>query len=285
MDRLANLDRRWLFLAMAFAVVVPLLVPFSLPFRVSRMTQNAYDRIEELEPGSRVLVSVDYDPAARPEIEPSTKAMVRHLLRRRAKLVFVTFWAKAPPMLDALIRDLVETEYASGQGFFAGTTNAPLVYGTDYASLGFKEGKEAAIGGLGQDLRRLFPSDARGRQLSELPIFTSVQTVRDFDLVFNASAGFPGAKEFVEQIVARHHVPFVTATTAVSMTELTPYHPTHIRGLVAGMRGAAEYEQLLGYQGLGTRGLNVLTVGQLLVIAAIVLGNIIYFREKWRGAR
>ncbi len=286
LTKLGQLDRRWLFLAMAFAVVLPLLVPFSLPFHVSPMVQNAFDAVENLPPGARVLISVDYDPAARPELDPYSRAVLRHLLKKRARIVLLTLWAKTPPMVTGLIREVIEGEFKQGKGFFAGDAHPEVRYGIDYANLGFKEGKEAAINALAQDMRRLYPRDAAGTALSRLPIFEGISTIRDFDLVISDSGGFPGAKEYVEQVVTRYNIPFIAATTAVSVTDLTPYYPRQIKGLVGGMRGSAEYEQLMGYTGLGTRGLNVLTVGQLLVIAAIVFGNILFFVERARrGAK
>jgi len=49
---------------------------------------------------------------------------------------------------------------------------------------------------------------------------------------------------------------------------------------VGGMRGSAEYESLVGVPGTATRGLNVLTVGHLVVVTAIIFGNVIYFKTR-----
>ncbi len=285
-DRLTHLDRRWLFLAMGLAIVLPLLRPITLSFRVSNMVRNVYDEIERLPVGEVVLVSVDYDPASKPELEPFTRAVVRHMLRRGLRPIFVTLWNTALPIVDAIIADIIRGEYMQGTGYFEGHPHPDFLYGRDYLFLGFKDGKEAAIAGMGQNIGQLFPTDrVQHRPLARLPIMQGKSSLRDFRLIVNSSAGFPGAKEYVEQVVTRYHLHFVAATTAVSVTDLTPYYPNQIVGLVGGMRGSAEYEQLIGWTGTGTAGLNVLTFGQLLVIAAIVLGNIIFFLERRRGKR
>lgn len=282
LDALTRLDRRWLFLAMVFALVLPLLWPAHLPFRVSRMVQDVYDQVEGLPPGSTVLCSIDYDPASQPELEPFTRAVLRHLLRRGHKIVIITLWDKAPPIVSGLISDVIEGEYVQGHGFFEGQSHPEYAYGTHYVYLGFKAGKETVIAGLGQNFRQIYPADAHLTPLSRLPIMDRISSLRDFPLIINSSAGFPGAKEYVQQVVTRYNLPFVAATTAVSVTDLTPYYPGQIRGLIPGMRGSAEYEQLMGYSGIGIAGLNVLTFGQLLVIAAIVLGNGIFFATRFR---
>src|SRR5687768_11921098 len=120
MDWLTQLDRRWLFLAMAIAIVVPLLNPVSMPFQVSPQVRAVYDEIETIEPGQVVLMSIDYDPAAQPELEPFTRAALRHLLRRGARIVFVTLWDKAPPIIQAMIDEIIIGEYVGGTGFFEG---------------------------------------------------------------------------------------------------------------------------------------------------------------------
>lgn len=285
-ERLTHLDRRWLFLAMAIAIVVPLLYPVSLSFRVSPMVRAVYDEIEQLPEGTVVLLSLDYDPASKPELQPFTEAVVRHLLRRGCRPVFVTLWATAVPIIDAIIADIVEGEYKRGQGYFAGHPHPDWTYGRDYLFLGYKDGKEAAIAAMGQNLRQLFSSDRVQRQsLSRLPIMEGINSLRDFRLIVNSSAGSPGAKEYVQQVVSRYHLRFASATTAVSVTDLTPYYPEQMFGLIGGMRGSAEYEQLIQYEGTGIAGLNVLTFGQLLVIAAILLGNFIFVIERRRGRR
>ena len=283
LDRLTRLDRRWLFLAMAIAIVVPLLNPVEMPFQVSPRVKAIYDEIETLEPGTVVLLSIDYDPAAQPELEPFARAAIRHLLKRGCRLVFVTLWDKAPPIIQALIDEVIVGEYVEGTGFFEGDAHPDYSYGDDYVYLGYKDGKQIVIAGMGQNIRQMFPTESRGTAIARIPVMEGINALGDFRLIINASAGFPGAKEYVQQVVGRYNLRFAAATTAVSVTDLNPYYPNQIFGLVGGMRGSAEYEQLVGYAGTGTAGLNVLTFGQLLVILSILLGNVIYFLNKRRG--
>lgn len=281
--RLIALDRRWLFLAMGLALVLPLLFPVRMEFSVSPMVEAVHEEVEALPEGAAVMFSVDYDPAAQPELEPFARAVVRHLLTRRARIVFLTLWDKAPPIVLAIIRDVIEGEYVEGRGFFEGQPHPDYRYGEQFVFLGFKEGKQIVINGMGQNFRQMWPTDYRGTAVSQLPVMEGIGTLRDFDLVVNAGSGSPGPREYVQQVVARHDLRFAAATTAVSVTDLTPYYPNQIFGLVGGMRGSAEYEQLMGYAGPGVAGLNVLTFGQLLVILAIVFGNLIYFVSRRRG--
>jgi hypothetical protein len=77
----------------------------------------------------------------------------------------------------------------------------------------------------------------------------------------------------------------VGACTAVSTPEYTPYYNAgQLLGLVGGMSKAAEYEVLVGKAGTAAKGTDVLNFGHLVVIAAILLGNVVYFVGRRRRA-
>lgn len=285
-QKLQSFDRRWLFLAIGLAIALPLMVEFKMPFRTSERVEALYREIEHIPPGTRVLLAIDYDPASKPELEPFARAVLRHLLLKRCRVVLQTLWDKAPPIVLALIDDVIVGEHDRHRGIFAGRHDPPLVYGRDYVFFGFKEGKEAAIAAMGRDFRQLYPADFRGRPTGRLPIMDGINRLGDFPLIVEVSAGFPGAVEYVQQVVTRYDLRFAASTTSVSVTNLSPYYPRQMFALVGGMRGAAEYESLMGQVGLATRGLNVLTVGHVVIVLAITLGNLIYFKtRKRKGAR
>src|SRR6185295_12374152 len=108
LERFQNLDRRWIFLGMAIAIVVPMLVPVSFAFRVDERVQALYDTVEALPAGSTVLVSADFDPTARPEIEPFFRAHLTHLFRKNVKVVIVTLWDTAPPLVAPIIEEMAK---------------------------------------------------------------------------------------------------------------------------------------------------------------------------------
>jgi hypothetical protein len=104
------------------------------------------------------------------------------------------------------------------------------------------------------------------------------------------SAGAPGAKEYVQQVQSRYDLKIITACTAVSTTDLAPYYQSgQLLGLAGGMSATAEYEvlvaEMLGTnpaEGMGAKALDVLNIGHLVIIAAILFGNAIYFLGRRR---
>jgi hypothetical protein len=269
-----HVDRRWLFLALAAAIVIPMLVPLPLPIHVSTMVRDLYEAIEALPEGSVVLVSADYDPSGKPELEPFHLALTHHLARRNLRMVIVNLWAAAPPL----------TEHVLAQAGLA--TDLGKVYGTDYVNLGFKEGRQIVMKSMGQSLRQTFPVDRAGTPVDRLPLMAEVDDYGDFALLVNISAGSPGLKEYVQVVQSRWRIPMVGACTAVSGPDYVPYYSAgQLLGLAAGMKGAAEYEMLVGRPGDAVTGMAAQSASHLLLIAFIVLGNVAFFLRRGKGGR
>lgn len=286
--RLQHFDRRWIFLVMSLAVVVPLFFPIGLPALPDPMTKAAYNAVEALPEGSRVFVSLDLDPASTPEIEPFYRAVILHLKRKNAKLVFATTWYQAPPLVERYMRETIETALAPpGTAGYDGLPDRAYQKNVDYVNLGFRDGKGAIIQQFGANLRDAFDGRANdGTPLDDIRMLDGIKQLKDFDLIVLVSAGFPGAKEYVQFLGGRYKLRMIAACTAVSTTDLSPYFQTgQLVGLVGGMAGAAGYEHLVGKLGSGTSGADVLNVGNLVVILAIVFGNVVYFMGRGLGRR
>ena len=285
---LERFDRRWIFLFMALAVVVPLYFPIGLPIKPSAMTRAAYAPIEMLKAGDVVLISLDCDPASTPELEPFYRAAVLQLKRRDVRIVFVTLWYAAPPLIERWIRETVDVALAPpGTAGYSGAPDRAYVRNVDYAYLGFREGKQNVMLSMAADIRKLFNGRTDdGANIDDIPFMKNINHLGDFNLMVLVSAGAPGAKEYVQYVQAPYALRMVAATTAVSTTDLAPYYQSgQLLGLVAGLSGSAEYEALVGKIGTATQGADVLNVGHGVVILAIILGNSIYFLGRRRRRR
>jgi len=276
LERFQRMDPRFVFLGMAIAILLPMVVPIAFPFQIDERVQSLYDEVEDLPAGSTVLLSADFDPGSRPELEPFMRANLHHLFRKDVKVVMVTLWETAPPLVGPLLEEVAQ-QY-------------DLTYGVDYADLGFKPGLELAIKAIGANLPKSFPSDARGNPVEELPIMAGKQQAKDFPLLVLVSAGFPGTREYVLQIQGQYSLDMISACTAVSAPDYVPFYKgNQLLGLVGGMPGAAQYERLVWPDGppedvvlLATPAVNVLNLGHIYIIALIVLGNVAWALTRTR---
>ena len=266
-----RMDRRWVFLGMAVAILIPLLWPLQLPFRVDKEVRDIYQEVEKLPEGSAVLISADFDPASVPEIGPFFTTHLHHLFRRDLKPVLVTLWPTAIPLVYPELQAIAKTY---------GKTS-----GEDYVFLGYKEGKELVIKNIGQNIFQQFPTDYTGIPLADIPIMEGRRQAKDFGLVVSISAGFPGLNEYVLQIQGQYNLNMIGVSTAVGGPDYIPFYKSgQLKGLSMGMPGSAQYEQLVwdkkpapGVKLLATAAMDVLNLGHVFIIILIIMGNIAYF--------
>ncbi len=266
-DSFARLDRRWIYVIMAVLVLLPLLWPLNLPLEPSPPVRAYHDTIAALPPGSTVLVSCDFDPASGPELEPMTRTTLRQLFGRHCKVVVVALYPGGARMVDGIVQDVAR--------------DCRQVDGVDYVNLGYKAGNEAVMVLMGQSIAEVFPRDHRGRDVASLPIMLSARNYASCALLVSLSVGYPGTKEYVQQVQGRFHIPIIAGVTAVSAPTLYPYLQTRqLWGLLGGMAGAAEYEDLRLERGMASRGMDAQSLAHLFIVVCIVLGNLAQWERK-----
>jgi hypothetical protein len=162
-------------------------------------------------------------------------------------------------------------------------------------NLGYQAGNEGVMKVVLTDFKKAFPVDARGQATADLPILHGVQTVKDFPLLLNVSAGYPGSKEWVQYVVSASEgkVKMVAGCTGVQSPQMYPYFPGQLAGILGAIKGAAEYESLVN-QSIGgdvapkyreaQRRMAPQLFGHLLMVALIVAGNALFFMGR-KGAR
>jgi len=257
-----KLDRRWLYLVLALLVALPLLAPPRLPLAASPPTRAYRDAIARVPHGATVLVACDFDPASAAELAPMARATFHQLLAGGCHVVVVSLWSGGAPLADRLLRE----EAAA----FPGARD-----GVDYVNLGYQAGNEAVMARLAGGIATAFPADHAGRPSRDLPIVARARTARDVALLVCLSAGWPGAREWLQQVQGRAGIPVIAGVTGTSAPDLTPYLASgQLRGLLGGMSGAAEYEQLLGVAGPAARGMGAQSLAHAFVVLCIVGGSL-----------
>jgi hypothetical protein len=277
---LKNLDRRWVFLLMGLAVLLPILLGLRFPEEPSPMVRQVFDVIQNAEQGSTVLMAWDYDPGSQGELQPMASAFTRHCAERHHKMIFVTLWPQGGPMIERSIRILKE-EYPDYK------------YGVDYVNLGYRPGLEGVIKVAVSDMKELFTSDAYGTSLDELPLTKGMKNIQNVDLLVNVSAGDPGTKQWVQYAATPYNITMVAGATGVQAPALYPYIPDQMKGVLGAIKAAAEYEQTLieaypkfkdnpnAKEGLRRMGPQLIAHGLMIVL--IVVGNVIFFIGRSRG--
>lgn len=281
LDFLRTLDRRWVFMAMLLAVAVPILAQKTFPEVPTLYVRNVFDAIERLPEGSTILLALDYQPASDAELGPMATGLMRHCCLKHHKMVFLTLIDTGGPVIEQAISRVITSEFG----------HLNLRRGEDFVNLGYTPGREVVIAVAAQNLRASYPNDSQGVALDDLPLTRNITNLRDFDMIVDISTGVPGFKEWVQYAASPFGIPMAAGTTAVGAPQAYPYIPGQMLGLLAAIKGAAEYEAAMAERypqyrdpkkNDAIRRMAPQFWGHLLVIALIVLGNGIHFADRWR---
>lgn len=261
-ERLAQLDRRWLFLLIALAVTVPLLLPLDLPVTPGPQTRNVFNYIEALEPGSVVLISFDFGPSAMPELRPMAVALIHHCFERNIRVLVMTLVADGPVLAEGVLQEVAPQHDKTA--------------GEDYVNLGYKPGYTSVILGMGADIVEVFAKDYSQRGTAAQPVMAGVRNFGDIDLMVTlASGNAPSA--WITFAGARFGAQIATGVTAVMIVDYYPYLQTgQLIGLIGGLKGAADYETLVKRQSAGVRGMDSQSIAHIVIVVFVILGNIGY---------
>ena len=269
-DKFLHIDRRIIFIFVALGVIIPLVWPLGLAVTTSPPVENVYNAIEELKPGTPVLISVDYDPSTQPELSPMTTALMRHCVARKLPII-VTVLHPGGPGLAVDITDKVAAETGA-------------VRNVDYALLGYKVGSSAVILSLGQDFRISYPRDYYNTAVEDIPLMKGIKNYDDIGLVVTISGStFPDI--WVAYAHERYGQKVAAGVTAVMAADYYPYLQTgQMVGLIGGLKGAAEYEKLINRPDDGLKGMDAQTIVHLFIVLMIILGNLAYiFAQRARN--
>ena len=264
--KLMKIDRRWIFLAIAVVVAGSLLSKMAFPqLQVSPDVRQAYELIDRLPAGSPVLFAWDYDPGSQPELYPLSAAMLRHAMRNNLRVVMMGHWPNGVPLIERQIGEIIRADFPGKK------------YGTDYVNLGYKTGQNVLVITMAKSIKDAFPTDYYQHPVDSLPLLAQVKTLRDCKAIVSFSAGDPGLVMWIQFAWQRFHIPVTGGCTAVSAPEFAAYLQSgQLKGLMGGMRGAAEYEVLIGTKGMASIGMTAQSLAHGLIVVFILVGNIAF---------
>lgn len=261
--------RYLIFLIVFLAVAIPLLLNLRIGGTPSPETRQAFANIDTLAPGSVVMISFDFEASALPEVSPLATAILNHCFNKGLHVIGVSLFAEGTALGAQMLRQAAR--------------RYDKQYGSDYAYLGFRPQYQAAILSLGDSIVGEFPTDYYGDPTAPMPIFRNIANYDQVALVISVADGSMPTY-WAEYAVAKFGVHFEAALTATMATAYYPYLDSgQIKGLLVGLKGAAEYEQLLKIKGGGGRGLLALSVSQTVIVLVILAGIIGDYRQRRRS--
>jgi hypothetical protein len=272
-DTLDRLPRLILYLALLLAVAVPLILGGSLVPRTLEANDalmGLYNTIDGLPSGARVLAAFDYDPATRGEMEVIAQSVLKHLADQKAQLVAVSLLPAGPATAQSVLEELA----AEGH----------------YVNLGYVPGQATAVRLMSRSMLLAAPLDYQGTPVSEIETLEGITTLSDFDLVIEFAATQESLRWWIEQRDPAGSIPLAAGVSAsVEPLARTYYEtdPQQLAGLVSGVPGAALYtsqhDGLASLPSALAARLDAQLAGHLVLILALVIGNILYLVRRRSG--
>lgn len=271
MERFLRIDRRIIFAVITVAVIVSLVLKFELPIPPSEPVQGIYEKIESLPQDSRVMISFDYDPASKEELQPMAIAFLHHCFSRDLKVIGMTHYTGAPGLAD-LAMNSVAKQYQKQ-------------YGEDYVFLGYKPGGASLIINMGENLYTAFPKDFYGKDTATLPALQGVDSLRQISYLFDLAAGTT-IETWLVYGKEKYKFEMGAGCTAVMGPDMYPFlQSKQLNGLLGGLKGAAEYEALVNKKANAVSGMRPQSVVHVIIIIFVIFGNIVFFISKRSGVR
>lgn len=277
MERFDQINPKIVYLLMAIALVFPVLKPIGLPLTVDQqLTKPVYDWIESLNPGDIVIFDAAYGGGSDSELGPQLKAWFTHCMMRGIKVVGVAQWEPGATLAWESLKQVSAQLEAEG---------ISAKYGVDWAFPGYKAGTPTTWRAMQDDMWNACGNvDWEKTPFSQIPLMERVrkwtpETVKGI-IIF--SAGSPGIPTYTSYFPEHKLYVGDVAVQVAGTSNLL--RSGQVKGILPGLRGAAEYEKLIDRPGLGVKLMDAQSLGHSIIIILVILGNIGY-RVKMRGAK
>ncbi|MCB0309680.1 MAG: hypothetical protein KDD42_00510 [Bdellovibrionales bacterium] len=285
---LRSLDRRIIYLLVALALSVPLLLEYSVPPARMASADKLFSLVEELQPqpGKIAFLALDFGPNTKAENLPQAEVMLEHLMRRRIPVAIFSLYVLAEPFLESVPEEIAKNLMRQSPGEL-------WEYGKDWVNLGYLPGGALIVQGIpkSENLPELFKQDARGNRLASVPMFQGVKGLRDV-VFLGEFTGLSGMFDYYVQFFQKdgYRPLFGHGCTSITIPEAYIYMDSgQINGLLEGIAGAAWYserlqqlhpDRLKGSSELINTGLGF---AHLIIIFLIIFGNVVEFFILRRG--
>ena len=268
-ERIQNINSRVMYLILAVVIAVPLVWNINLPIIVSPAVQGAYDAVEKIPNDKIAIISANWAAGTIAENKPQTEVIMRHMFMKGKKFAILSFDVQGSQFARDISEGLAK-EYGK-------------TYGVDYVNWGFKPFSNFVllIQGMARDVPKSIGKDINGTPIGDIPMMKNIKTMKDIGLIAEVT---PSATLDIWIAYASPRPPIIYAPTAVmAPAGFNPLDAGQIQGMLTGMKGAAEYEKLIGKPGFATKGTGALSTSHLLIIALIILGNLGLIISRIKG--
>jgi hypothetical protein len=273
---LGRIDRRLIYVGLFLVTLAPLVGRWSLPLYASRPPHMLYETIEALPLDRLVMITSNWDAGSQAENRPQLVGITRHLIRRGIRFaVICTAYPTSPQLAQTAVEDAIRLEKAE----------ARWRYGEEWVNLGFKLPDDPWFRSFASSIPGAVTVDVKGTPLAEIPVMRGVKRFGpdgQVSMLLEVTASNSIDKWY--EFLGPTKVKIGMGCTAVMAPEQYPFLDSgQLSGLLTGMKGAAEYEQITGAPGFALPAMAGQSFAHLYIIFLIILGNVAVVAGRGRG--
>jgi len=269
-DKIQQVDRRAFYWILFAALTIPFLTPLGLPITVTPSTRSFYDGLKTIETGEVVCLSINSGVSAWGDCLPAMVASVYKVHEQGGKLIVWSIGYNDCDLTWTKIKTVLAKDVFND-----------WVEGTDYVYFGYCPPQETNVALLRDNIRSVYPKDVRGVATDDIPLMKNINDASKIKFVMSSDTGDAQIyyirqwKNGMVNYVGTGKPPLV-AEMGIAMNksgDMVYYLSGDEFGLVAGSRGAAELEALVGRKGDATTTMDSISVSHVLLVFAILLAN------------
>ncbi len=269
-----NIDSRYIYIIMAIVLLLPMFMPLGTPIVVTQQTRDAYQVFDSLKKGDIVWISFDVGPGSMPELQPQLVAVSRHLAKKGVRLAYFNMYQTlSAQLIDEIARPLMaELNYKEG---------------TDWVHLGYKIGGDSMLQVAATDVFKACNGvDYNNVPLDKYPMMADLKALKDVAIIYSLQVGSPGTGNYVTFLNAPYKTKIVSGSAGTMSANMVNTLKTgQIVGLLSGLPGGAEYEQIIGVPGKGASSMDAQSFAHLFIVALLIVGNAGYFLNRKKGGK
>jgi len=270
--------RRLLYVIQLIVMSVPLIYPIAIPLPIDKYSRGYHEAIEAV-PDSTVVGYCNFISGGQwPLLESGAKRTAVRLWEKDCKIIFFAFADVGVPFIDLIIEDAIQIYEARNPG-------ETIEYDVDYVRLGYIAGLETGFAEFLRDMKGLVPNDYFGTPTTSLNMLENVNTGNDIPFMVWAESGTP-APYGIRQYQETYGGTMVEIVVGMLLPTISVYFETgQVAGAILGSAGCAQYEYLAGMPGPALRLVNALSLTTLMVLIALIVGNIEYLYGVLKGGK
>ncbi len=266
-DILGKIDRRLVYIGLFLFTLAPLVGRWALPLNTTEPTKMLKKAFDGLPQDKVVLIASDWDAGTQAESRPQLTAVVRYLLRKKLKFILFSVTTPTSPQLgQTVVERAIEAEGMKDT----------WQYGTHWANMGYRIANAPWLRNFARSIQDAMKNDWKGVPLAKLDVTRGVDKFGPEGQV-SMLVDVTGSSSIDNwyAYLSPSKVTIGLACTGVMAPEQYPFLDSgQLSGLLTGMKGAAEFEQLTEQKGFALAAMAGQSFAHLYIFIMLVLGNL-----------